>query len=84
MSLVMPIVHMNGTSRRELTNLRYNAAHKIREALEALSEMAPNGRDYYPEPGRLEQALEQHLRRVRMLTALQKEIDAELIALEER
>jgi hypothetical protein len=44
----MPRVHLNGTSKDELVRQLENACHAIVTAQAALSECAPNGRDYYP------------------------------------
>lgn len=81
--MILPIVHLNGTSREELIRLRCEAGQKIREALAALAEMAPNGRDYYPEPGRFEKARAQHDLRAAALRHLYDEIEAEYLALDE-
>lgn len=44
-----PTIHMNGTSRRALYVGYFVAYQKIADAIAALSETAPNGRDYYPQ-----------------------------------
>ena len=79
--MILPIVHMNGTSRSTLIQLRCDAAAPLRDALKALSEMAPNGRDYYPVPGHLTKAQAQHDRRVAALRTVYDEIEAEAEAL---
>jgi len=81
-NLVLPIVHLNGTSRKELVDLRCEFGRKLRDAVEALTAMSPNGRDYYPEPGRLEKATAQHKRRLDTLHALYVEIESEVLDLE--
>ena len=81
--LVLPIVHRNGTSREALIDQRCAAGARVREALAALAEMAPNGRDYYPEPGRFELARAQHNRRAAALRWLLEELQAEAEALAE-
>ncbi len=80
---VLPVVHMNGTSGRELLELRENVYAAINEAISALARMAPNGRDYYPVPGLMERALAQHGERMRALGAVLASIEAETIALGE-
>lgn len=79
--MILPIVHPNGTSRASLVDLRCAAGAKLREALEALSAMAPHGRDYYLEEGRFEAAVAQHQRRVFMVREVWKEIQDETIAI---
>jgi len=79
--LVLPIVHLNGTSRDELVYLRIEACHQLRQALAALAEMVPNGRDYYLEPGRMEKALKQHERRVEAVRKVYEGVTAEVEAI---
>ncbi len=80
-TIILPIVHMNGTSRQELLQLRKDLYRAIGQAQHALAEMSPNGRDYYPEKGRLQKAIDQHARRHNMLHDLKAEIlmEAELL-----
>jgi hypothetical protein len=77
----LPIVHLNGTSRKELLELRRTAAHSVFQAIDALSAMAPNGRDYYLVRGLFESARDQHSSRLAALDALYHELVAEAIAL---
>ena len=79
---VIPIIHLNGTSREALINLRFDYLHKLDEARKALVEMAPHGRDYYLIPGLYELAREQHLRRINAICALLEDIEAEILALQ--
>jgi hypothetical protein len=81
--LILPIVHLNGTSKDELIAQRRDAGATLRHALEALSEMAPNARDYYPTPGLFEKARAQSDRRIAAVRAVYKEIEEETIALDE-
>jgi len=74
---IIPFVHMNGTSLNELLALRENFYSALDAAYTALKQMAPNGRDFYPDPGRMERALEQHRRRQQAIQDLQKEIELE-------
>lgn len=75
--IVCPIVHLNGTSEEELIELRSNFLQKLREAREALSEMSPNGRDYYPVDGLFQKAMEQHRKRDAVLEQLMSDIREE-------
>ncbi len=77
-NVVLPIVHLNGTSKEELLRqcLAFHTA--LREAERKLCDMTPNGRDYYVEPGRLEQANAQHRRRLLTLAELMAEIELEI------
>ena len=76
-----PLVHLNGTSKAELLLQRSNAVDALRLALIALNEMSPNGRDYYPEPGRLEQAQAEHEARFLAVRAVRESIYEEIVAL---
>lgn len=76
--LITPIVHLNGTSADSLLEQREQVYCKLGEVLDALKQMAPNGRDYYPEPGRLEKAEVQHRRRMLAVQELHDEIEAEM------
>jgi hypothetical protein len=82
-NLVLPVVHLNGTSRRALIEQRCAAALAIGKAIEGLNRMSPHGRDYYPVPGLLEAALDQYRRRVTVLRALLAEVESEIAALDE-
>jgi hypothetical protein len=47
--MMLPTIHMNGTSARALLEGYCNAISAIHDALDALARTAPNGRDYYPQ-----------------------------------
>jgi hypothetical protein len=79
---VLPIVHLNGTSQESLIEQRAAFYRALGAAERALQDMAPDGRDYYPEPGRMEKARAQHARRLAVLGALRTEIEAEIASLE--
>lgn len=78
---VLPIVHLNGTSRERLLAVRDVAYCKLDAAMDAMRDMAPNGRDYYPQPGLMEKAVEQHQRRLSVVKALMDEIQEEVDAM---
>src|SRR5262245_27547649 len=82
--LVLPIVHLNGTSRAELERQLVDATQAVREAIDALSQASPNGRDYYPGgPALFEAARKQHERRAKVLRDLCNELERDTIALME-
>ena len=76
----LPIVHDNGTSKQSLLDSRDDVYDALRAVLERLRDMAPNGRDYYPDPGRMERAVELHRARgqyvLDLMTAIEAEMDA--------
>jgi len=47
--MMMPTIHINGTSAKELLEQLRNASVAVREARGALQQAAPHGRDYYPQ-----------------------------------
>jgi hypothetical protein len=81
--VVAPIVHLNGTSREQLLEVREAAYAALDEAYTALKQTAPNGRDYYPEPGLLEKAQEQHSRRLRLIDAVMTSLQTEMYCISE-
>jgi len=78
---ILPILHLNGTSRKELIQVRRDAAYAVHNAIDSLCAMSPNGRDYYPVRGLFDQAADQHARRLAMLDGIYNEIVAEVMAL---
>ena len=83
LGLILPIVHLNGTSRESLLEDREKLYTALREADRALAQAGPNGRDFYPEPGLMEKAVAQHRRRQATLAGLIAEIEAEAIAIDQ-
>lgn len=82
--VVTPIIHMNGDRAETLTSNLWHAWKALRAAQAALRECSPNGRNYYPEPGRFERALEQHKQRVMLLKDVADSLSAEVIAIRDR
>lgn len=80
-NVVTPIIHLNGTSKESLLEALENAYAAVREAMDKLRECAPNGRDYYPEPGRMDKAVAQHRQRQEHLQAVYDSIEAEAYAI---
>lgn len=76
--IVTPIIHLNGTSKERLFEARECVYHALCNLYALMAEIAPNGRDYYPEPGRMERAIEQHQRRSKVIADLQAEIGEEM------
>lgn len=73
----IPTIHLNGTSAQSLMDDLENAHEKIREAIQALSQCAPNGRDYYvQESGALVVAQEEHQARMSKLVSIKAELEA--------
>jgi len=75
MNLIVPCVHMNGTSKPDLENQLEEAYLAIGNAIDALKKAAPNARDYYVyDSGAYEEAREQHFARMEKLYRVQNEL----------
>jgi len=75
--MIAPTIHMNGTGREALLDQVTDAASALYKALDALSEAAPNGRDYYPQgPAAFEQARTEHQSRADRLRSVLSELQA--------
>jgi len=73
---LVPTVHMNGTSAHELRGQLDAAIEALREARQKLVQAAPNGRDYYPQPGNMvEVATGQHERRCQSLNDMISDLE---------
>ena len=82
-ALVTPILHPNGDRPEVLLASLECAYRTVRAAIEAVRQCAPNGRNYYPEPGRLERARAQHDERLDKLLAVAQSIASEAKAIQQ-
>ncbi len=81
--VVTPIIHLNGDRKETLVTNLENAYKALRKACLALMQSAPNGRNFYPEPGRYERAYEQHTIRMQHLQEVLDSLSAEVNQIEE-
>jgi hypothetical protein len=66
--LIVPTVHLNGTSKETLMDQITDAAQALRLAMEAIREAAPNARDYYVQgPNAFQEVQRQHCARINRL-----------------
>jgi hypothetical protein len=73
--MILPTIHMNGTSAAALLEGYCDAISAVHAALEALARAAPNGRDYYPQgPNACAQADGEHDARKRALVGVLDEL----------
>ena len=71
----VPTIHLNGTSQESLMEALEQASGKVQEAIDALSEVAPNGRDYYPQgESAINEAVDEHRSRVKRMQAVFDEL----------
>jgi hypothetical protein len=76
MTLMIPTIHLNGTSRESLVEALCEAHRALHEAGRKLAATVPNGRDYYPQPdGAINKALDQHYARMAKLQEVIHEIE---------
>lgn len=84
MSMTLPTIHTNGTSKERLIEALCEASQAIDLAYSALKQTAPNGRDYYMLPAsELRSAEQEHFSRLNRLDEVKKEVDALTIAIDE-
>lgn len=69
-----PVLHINGTSKEDLSSKYYAAGTAVNAAINALAATAPHGRDYYPEPGAYERAQVEHESRMKRLHDIYEEL----------
>ena len=75
--IMIPVLHLNGTSKNELVNQYENAIIALKEALQVVLKSAPNGRDYYPlGPNAYEVAREQHYARITKINQVIEELSS--------
>ena len=73
---IAPLVHMNGTSAKDLLEQFVDACHALREAIAAVNETAPNQRDFYTLPETAwAQARAEHEARLHRLHSVLAELD---------
>jgi hypothetical protein len=73
--MMLPTIHLNGTSREQLFEGYMDALAAIEYALEAVKYAAPNGRDYYPQgPDAMAQAGDEHILRMKALDKIAAEL----------
>lgn len=74
--LILPTIHMNGTSKAALLEQCCDAIDAMHTAGKALAQFCPNGRDYYPQgPAATGKALDQHEARMKKLRDIIAELE---------
>ena len=83
--LAIPTIHLNGSNKATMLEDLANAREAIRDAIRALGETMPNGRDFVPTQGseafRLAQS--QHRARVDALADVMNELMALSVAIDD-
>ena len=75
-------VNNNGTSAQELVDQRLAVMSAIADAIAALRDMTPNGRDYPGRPEACKADREIHYARIAALSALKNEIMGEALIIQ--
>lgn len=73
---ILPIIHMNGTSAKTLLEDYREAMNAVQAAKEALQKVEFNARDYYPEPGLWDKALQERREMFEKLTGVYEDLQA--------
>ena len=74
--MITPTIHLNGTSARDLAEVYSNAARAVDEAIDAIAQASPNGRDYYPQgPDAMAKAVDEHSARLEALRQIRTELE---------
>jgi hypothetical protein len=83
MPIMQPIVNLNGSSRDNLVNVRIEARRAIHEALRALQELSPHGRDYIGDRDAWKRDSDIYCERFRILDAMANDLMDEAVAIME-
>ncbi len=85
MSQATPTVHVNGTDGPTLMRETMVARNLAGQLTRALMEMTVHGRDYYPQgPDAIVQAQREHAKRIQDVQAIERELNAILVALRDQ
>lgn len=73
--MMLPTVHLNGTSKDRLIEDNRAVMGHLSRVLSAMHDASPNARDYYPQgPGAFTKAMEEHSERIKRVIALRSEM----------
>ena len=72
--MIRPTLNINGTRAIDLVNPRRDAMDALKDAIEALKQVAPNGRDYLGDRDRLIADRTTHFDRLAALHTLREEL----------
>jgi uncharacterized membrane protein len=85
MALVIPTVHLNGTSKAALIEQLEAAYDALVTAENTIRQAAPNGRDYYPQGSNvIYDAIEQNVARQQKVREVREEIATIIEAVEKQ
>jgi len=84
MSVIAPIVHLNGTSRQMLMDELEEAYYALGNAYDKVKASGPNGRDYYLMAGLFEKAVKQHTDRLEAIEGVRRSIAEQLTTISDQ
>ena len=82
--MITPLLNINGSSADDLINPRLQALDHLMDAIEAMSQAVPNGRDYPGNATACTADREEHYDRIKAIKAIREAIYAEAIAIKEQ
>lgn len=82
--MITPQLNINGTSARDLIEPRREAMDHLMNAIEALSQVVPNGRDYPGNATACTADREEHYDRIKAIKAIREAIYAEALYIHEQ
>lgn len=82
--MILPTIHLNGSSKESLIDAWCQAGLDVGKALASLADTCPNPRDYYPQgPDAHRQAMKEYKVRVDKLQSVRLELMALASALDD-
>ena len=82
--MIVPTLNLNGSSADDLINPRLAAMGHLMDAIEALRQAAPNGRDYPGDHEGLQLARDLHFSRLEDIKSLREELMREAVRIKEQ
>lgn len=82
--MITPQLNINGSSADDLIDPRLKAMDHLMDAIEALSQAVPNGRDYPGNAVACTADREEHYDRLSIIKRIREEIYAEAIAIKQQ
>ena len=79
--MITPQININGSSADDLINPRLQAMDHLMDAIEALSQAVPNGRDYLGNNTACIADREEHYDRIKAIKAIREAVYAEALAI---
>lgn len=82
--MIRPILNINGTDAFDLIDPRRNAMDLLQDAIEALKQATPNGRDYPGDYDRCGEDRNTHFDRLALLHTLREELLDEALYIQQQ